>query len=254
MKERRLSQRKMGRILQNAKATLNLLGIKEPALRKHIAILIYSIKSLKKTDIWYPACKEDNLAIGQIEFLERTICAELYRIWKNNLSVLKDCKITINAETKKKMGWYDSIEIHDTTKYPDFVLHKSQDNKEQDKQFLVCEVKKGELDKNGVENDFEKFLILMNEESFQAPFAYCVHIQIGGTNHNVKEIISKSFFESRLSMLNLTDNDTINNNHILLNPKRFSDRIICIHYNDDNNMAINTLSQLWTTTNNNNTL
>lgn len=216
-----------------------------------MSILFYSICQIKESDIWYKITEND-CKNNHVQHLERTICSELYRIWKNTLLELDCNDYSLNSEVRKSMNWYDDSfrNIDNTNKYPDFVLHKGQGNKIQGNQLFACEVKTNSLIKNGVENDLKKFLVLMNNSRFQnAPFAYCVHIQIEAKNMKFQNNQFKRYEE--LEKLSLNDESSDCSHILLYLDKPIIDRIICVLISDNKSISIKTLNQLYKITDNN---
>lgn len=143
----------------------------------------------------------------KIDHLERVFAYELYRQWGNRIDHFFEYKLILNAELEKVIDENISVEqeaksdlntitIERVTKYPDMVLHSSQENDKN--QVMICEIKRGEkLQNSYILADMYKLCCYMDEKKFctnKNPFRYGVFIWINGDVSNLSNILSERKF------------------------------------------------------------
>lgn len=200
------------------------LGIKSEILQDHLNTLFQAIKEVKEKHLWFYVDKEEKTyCVPQVE---RTFTYELYRQWANLLETKKS-EYCINSEVQKKFS--DDIQnelmnctVGLTKKYPDFVLHKAQNNFEKKNQLLLCEVKRTEAGEYGIKKDFREFCDFLSK-GFSCPFALAIFIMVGC------EVVD----EKTLNHIENTikDNRQEPANHPLVDELKLEDRILLVCYN-----------------------
>lgn len=206
-----------------------MLGNIPEIIQKHLSILLNSIEQVKRDYLWFCIDKDYDSSMP-IEQVERTFTYELYRQWANTLETTKNNdQYHINSEIQKIVSSDIKKVIENkqycNRKYPDFVLHRSQEKFDEEHQLILCEVKRHNANDDGVKKDFNTFLTFMNGESFQYPYAYCVYIFLGTEKEMIKNInknissMKSCFEETRYHALINKPNEA-----------KLSSRVLCISY------------------------
>ena len=153
-------------------------------------------------------CEEDKT--NPESLLERTFAYELYRQWHNYLSAY-EIPLRVDAEigkkiTNGKINFHKIKELKGDYKEPDFVLHASQGNT--DNQVLICEIKRNEqLDEKKIVNDILKICHFIDPKIWGGnPYKYGTFIVINKDFQELSDLIlkAKSQIENDIKEKSLT--------------------------------------------------
>jgi hypothetical protein len=204
---------------------------------KWFLFLFESIINVDKSFIEYEIEDVDKVdgpkIIGAQAHLERVFAYELYRQWMNFLEAHEIRDLVINGEIGKYLKSEFEKDLKDSDIkgrdcFPDMVLHKSQGNDE--KQILVCEIKRKDVNDDDLLHDLYKLSCYTNERIFwKKPFEYGVFI-FEGSNASLSELKIKPNTKTKFKGKEVTiekfkdDNDFKN---------KFS-KIVCVSYDGIN--------------------
>lgn len=174
-----------------------------------IAIFLKAISLVSKSYLCYNESQHDKECLIK-KHQERVFAYELYHQWSCLLEKQKmfEKGWVLNAELSKHLDWFynedkeikreceKSMEKSDL-RFPDLVLHKGQENQEDN--FLVCEIKRGErINEKNLCNDLYKLTRLTVDECrgeeglnlgrYSLPFKYGIFLCL---NKRMKDM---SFF------------------------------------------------------------
>lgn len=173
-------------------------------------LLLNLFKSILCVDDKYVLYKDQNT--GEIKkHLERVFAYELYRQWSNRIQIKYDGKFIINGEIGKEPKLFDSLRSKGH-KYPDLVLHQSQENC--DYQGVVCEIKTSNVTPSSFKEDIEKLCCFVCGDDEHHRFNFGVFILIGEEMTHILDIMKE-----------------IENHVFKATDKERMDRIICLAYN-----------------------
>lgn len=195
-------------------------------LNFHIRLLIEAIGNVRKEYLWYngyiaseeiSTCKEH-----KYEHLERVFAYELYHQWSILLKK-NNSELMINSEISKAVGFDDK-----TTVFPDFVLHKGQEDKEH--QYIVCEVKRRtSITKDKIGEDIDALVSYVDKNILKFNFKVGIFILSGA---------KRDFLKNEIRNLTIKENW-----------KLYSKQILCITYdndmkNEEYSMSVDTLEDI----------
>lgn len=153
-----------------------------------VTSLIQAILNVDKKFLYempvVPETEDESVTV----YLERTFCYELYKQWT---ILLEGSGLRLAPEIDKEL-WNEYSKTAQSDKavkrYPDFVLHVSQSDVEE--QCLVVEVKRSSASKDDIKNDFEKLDYMVSDDfkfkGKNAKFENAVFLYIGKDGSNLE--------------------------------------------------------------------
>jgi hypothetical protein len=189
------------------------------------SFIVYDIEDVDKVDA--PKVIETK------SHLERVFAYELYRQWMNHLEEKGVRNLVVNGEVGKYLKDEFEKESKDDDKrsrdnFPDLVLHKSQGNDE--KQIMVCEIKREEVNDSDLLLDLFKLSCYTSEKIFwKEPFKYGVFI-FEGKEASLSKLRIKPYTTTKFKGKEVSIEEYKNNEFF---KKNFSN-IICVSYDGTN--------------------
>lgn len=184
---------------------------------ENLEILQEAILRVKKENI---RCIS-GLSADLEELTERAFTYELYHQWKNLLR-RKHSGLTINAEIKKV--------LNENNTFPDFVLHKSQDDVNLSNQILVCEVKRKSTSASLQFKDLKKLCEYLSVGYVSYSFACGVLLIVGEGSANNKVKVLSTLVKRNIVKWNKTEKENMSHPLVKDNCSNVLDRLYFIYY------------------------